>query len=140
MTRPQRSRSAESFDPEPNVDRATMRRVRSGHVAIPGCDLDPRPHFEPTRDPLPWLARRGNSGQERYAEQGDPRIQRTWAPRPEYIAEVNPILVTFRDSDLSAGHWLSAILRGSLNFHQPHHIDFARKVLTRLANLNGDSA
>lgn len=65
-------------------------------------------------------------------------------PRPEFDHvqhnEPNPILVSFRSNDMNprASDWAKWLVRPSLGaWHHADstHIDHARKVLTRLANL-----
>ena len=137
-----------NLDPEPNVDDTTGRRVRSGHIALPGCTFDPRPEFEPTRDPKPWEDGGSFSWDspgplEREERAEDCAVPR-WAPRRElFDTPVNPILVQLRGELQFVGtgtaerarSFLSDLDRDWKADFTPEQIDHARRVLTRLAKL-----
>lgn len=111
------------------------------HLPIPGWTKNPRPEFEPTRDPEPW---RSKNHVIRYTQaQHDSMLYSEvlrWAPRREqFDTPVNPILVAFRADDSFAQTWLDDLDLGSGDafwcLPTPTEIDHARKVLTRLAAL-----
>lgn len=83
-------------------------------------------------DPKPWLGPIDNSAAKRYREQGDPRMRRTYKPRPEFGHPVNRILVQFRISGLTPQKFLDT---WGVE-HEPYDmVVHARKVLVRLAKL-----
>lgn len=97
---------------------------------------DPRPEFEPTRDPEPWVDplnrnRWGLGYKERFV----------WAPRrKQFDTPVNRVLAQFRNNlpyygeslAESAEWWVSDLAHCTEGF-TPDEIEHARKVLTRLA-------
>lgn len=156
-----------NLDPEPWVhyayDGFSHERRASpeplGEIEGGVADLKPRPEFEPTRDPFPWLdpeeGQRYSLDQESNLfthEEGDydldawPFVQ--WAPRREqFDAPVNRVLVDFRK------HWeplapapgpreaqiyleVTDLDGGKKQplYWSTKEIDHARRVLTRLAS------
>lgn len=107
-------------------------------------DCDPRPEFEPTRDPEPyWFqGHRYRSDQveavlRNNSQRGAP-AHIVWAPRREqFDTPVNRVLVLFRRDAEHNG------IDSALEYDWPTNsvassadeIDHARRVLTRLANL-----
>ena len=117
-----------NLDPEPYFDGT----FRSAYPTL--CEYDPRPEFEPTRDPYPWLYSYGDRSASN-SSSGSAR----WVPRREqFDTPVNRVLEAFRADD--AGEALAQTAIGWLNggsmgdgYATPDEIDHARKVLTRLA-------
>lgn len=90
--------------------------------------FDPRPECIPSRDPFPFIRR---DGQRRPARQWpDDRFD----PNPEFARPpVNLILAAFRDDPTL---WFASVRDiGFAMGCTPDQIDFASKVLTRLAKL-----
>lgn len=124
--------------------------------------LRPRPEFEPTRDPEPWLHTHvsencHDTGGRMSFNNG---IGYEWSPRREqFDTPVNPILVEFRNTlpntnggsaPWLAAHWtcsdemwrqmcLSDHHDEAVPIGTPEHEAHARKVLTRLARLSESS-
>lgn len=158
-----------NLDPEPWVC-----EFGCGHSTDTGDGrYQPRPEYEPTRDPKPWEADVIKRGSFPYqytprrwrgaakdwddacekAEAANPGydvIQCGYLPRREqFDTPVNPILVAFRADLLpdslatadAAMDWLtdlSTLDWSRLNFDPtPEQIDHARRVLARLARMEG---
>lgn len=134
------SRTAESFDPEPYYQPQTRRRVP--FIVDSETRYDPRPHFEPTRDPneTHWLD--PMSGVRMTDPDGKVNGRSlAWQPRPEYARpEPNPILVGIREGDNSVEGALDMLHEDAREWWTPvvsdAHIIHARRVLTLLAALN----
>lgn len=122
---------------------------RVGAESVHGCQFDPRPEFEPTRDPYPWVMALGPWAGSRIDRQVP---ESEWSPRrDQFDTPVNPILERFRlrrsgflpDDELSvaehARNWLAPAnwerVQASVSAATPEHIAHARKVLSRLAAL-----
>ena len=145
-----------NLDREPWVDDHGKRHAteEAWCDACGGCStyLRPRPEFEPTRDPFPYVSALG----ARYAYPGTLGRERlVWAPRrEEFDTPVNRVLEAFRAvGDASAEEWaycLSLAYSGEswpvvdhwdaleeaveiIGREGADEIDHARKVLTRLA-------
>lgn len=136
-----------NLDPKPWVDAETGKRLDVGDMLTAIFDdretIDsPRPEFEPTRDPWPWLCDYEIDGKPvRSFFDGHGRY--TWAPRREqFDTPVNRVLSGVREdwqesNDL--GHdlrahalmWLSTEDDWEVTPEEARH---ARRVLTRLAN------
>lgn len=88
-------------------------------------------------DPQPWLCECGGSRSDMpenpYGLIGHDYLL---APRPEFDNKPNPILVEFRNL---TNRDAASVLRQLPSFYTPH-IDHARKVLQRLANLTTTTA
>jgi hypothetical protein len=134
-----------------NSDRAPWRNPNDGERRsrgvkwVSGPDVfEPRPEFNTTRDPLPYVDRQGGFR----ADRATPTTR--FDPRPEFDHPVNRILEAFRenpDIDLwdmgfamfttyggerdweTEGHYFHSFTVASIN-----EIDHARRVLARLAN------
>lgn len=145
-----------NLDPEPYRCASSGRRDGRVH-GDPECDdctLDPRPEFEPTRDPHPWLI----TG-DGLTEADDYRIasldwtsfwdwdtqEGHYRPRRErFDTPVNPILVDCRSywahhgDKLTAWHAMEYLNICAIEKMDatPEQIDHARRVLTRLAQWN----
>lgn len=145
------SRTAESYDLEPWHDAVTGERLASGDVPpdAVGFEFNPRPEFEPTRDPQPWLVQYDaetpianyptREEAERFALPGDEVV---WAPRDR---NRNRVLIGFRDDLIG-----SSDFGGSVKAHAefwlstpedqdatPAEIAHARRVLTLLTKIGG---
>ena len=116
---------------------------------------DPRPEFEPTRDPYPWVVSTLNAGglpdfrvvsleaareAMSYFEKFDFLVE--WAPRREqFDTPVNRILADVRyersgepDLGLYYARWEQSIGDpAARRYWKSHEIEHARRVLTRLA-------
>jgi hypothetical protein len=110
--------------------------------------LQPRPEFEPTRDPYPWACQalhdKGSCGRRAAQPYQLDRVGRAWAPRREqFDTPVNPILVTFRWAVTISARTAPSLAREWIEnpYYQhsltvsPDQIEHARKVMTRLASL-----
>lgn len=149
-----------NLDPGPWVDPTGKRWPRR---ALTDEVFDPRPEFEPTRDPEPYTVRGDrNQWRESLSEGqrilGDPiyhpRFKVEWSPRREqFDTPVNPILVCLR-SVAGDGFRRDDLLNLLFEVNHPTHvltgyvvknasseqIDHARRVLTRLARFAEVSA
>ena len=125
-----------NLDPEPWV----TPYGRTSSEPVNGGDYQPRPEFEPTRDPAPWTT--DALGNSRAAEGG---WGKRWSPRREqFDTPVNRIMVEFRegwshDPTYGAANWLISLDDPTWDVRSvfdatPAEIDHARRVLTRLAN------
>lgn len=135
-------------DPEPWVC-----EFGCNHVTDPGDGrYQPRPEFEPTRDPQPW--RCGaiiGATREEVAAEFWPGAPVEYAPdRERFDTPVNPILVEVRLNSLTpeydgwtpavaASYYLEEVLpdeeHNRLRGWTPEHVDHARRVLTRLIRM-----
>ena len=133
------------LDPEPYTEAPGVRHPAYASEGMPimhGLVYDPRPEFEPTRDPEPYLFQGHRyradqvEGIRRNNSQRDVPAKITWAPRREqFDTPANRVLVLFRrdadhngiDSALEYD-WPTNSVASS-----PAEIEHARKVLTRLA-------
>lgn len=149
-----------NLDPDPYVIANTELRVSSpSATAYIVSHFDPRPEFEPTRDPAPWRfvydepMRAATAERDRRGWHNDGQTVE-WAPRREqFDTPVNPILVEFRASWGSVAYdgprdqiasWLAALKGTERTIKRrgyslgsdptPEQIDHARKVLNRLAH------
>lgn len=130
-----------NLDPEPWRDERTGDRspvfIQSLGSAL--WVYDPRPEFEPTRDPEPWARDDGwrTSGGFHLEGRGY-----GWAPRREkFDTPVNRVLVFFREyygERMLPLHRAAAATLSSLEDiaggYTPAEIAHARRVLERLAN------
>ena len=126
-----------SLDKEPwlcdyEIDGKPVRSFFDGHGRYTWA---PRPEFEPTRDPEPWLETWGPNTGARYGHYM--WVSLTWAPRREqFDTPVNRVLVLFRRDAEHNG------IDSALEYDWPtnsvassaEEIDHARRVLRRLAN------
>ena len=128
-----------NLDPEPYVLYGYPERRYA--IAVSGVETyDPRPEFEPTRDPLPWMGKFGDASHSAIRGGGFEGEAFDWAPRREqFDTPVNPILAGLREDDSPNRATLlldyldhDAVFMTDWTSEQ---IDHARKVLTRLANL-----
>lgn len=145
-----------NLDPKPYELLGVRYESENGvnaHAASQPRRFDPRPEFEPTRDPEPWIEAiplmYGGHDLTRYPRRGDSRYEWRWAPRREqFDTPVNPILAEFRagwpedrlDDDDTLGdyawRWFDSISQPEArDYYTPEQIEHARKVLTRLAAL-----
>ena len=141
-----KSRPATSNDPEPWVEKSGGRHVANWAGLR---THDPRPEFEPTRDPLPWKCANGDKRfWSRRAAENHCGTDAIYTPRREqFDTPVNPILVEFRklwkgqpDILEMADHWARFELDGDWESSMTHEytmdqINHAHRVLTRLAAL-----
>ena len=134
-----------NLDPEPWVAWGVRYPKKAGSAYY-----DPRPEFEPTRDPLPyWDTETDDDDPIRLSfKVDDPTNSVVWKPRREqFDTPVNPILVEFRklwkgqpDILEMADHWARFELDGDWESSMTHEytmdqINHAHRVLTRLAAL-----
>ena len=149
-----------NLDPEPYVyghKDTRVDREQGEELALNGfaIELAPRPEFEPTRDPFPYVASLAGID-NRFSVAGVKYLpfvanypELRWAPRREqFDTPINPILVEFRrdcESDIDgwtiseiAAHWCQSENVGD-GYATPEQIDHAHRVLTRLANMNGET-
>lgn len=143
-----------NLDPEPWRVRSTGARLaRSVPQEQERIKIwDPRPEFEPTRDPYPWVYfDHRNTSLGRFATliEAERHGDRTeFAPRrDQFDTPVNPILVEFRklwkgqpDILEMADQWARFELDGDWESpmtgeYSTDHIEHAHRVLTRLAAL-----
>ena len=120
-----------NFDPLPWVNPNDGARRAHQVKWISGPDVfDPRPGFESTRDPHPWLGlSAGRMTRYSHNDDQDPRIE--WAPRREqFDTPVNRVLVDARKIGWRDPKTLDEFFDTSWT---PEEIEHARKVLTRLA-------
>lgn len=136
-----------NLDPEPwKCYQTGERQAEPGHHP----DFDPRPEFEPTRDPMPVIHHHAEcilNGErlEGLAFSGD-----EWAPRREHFdTPVNPILADFRRVWIGEPDFMEAVefWRDGLDEagqdgpdqwtenYSVEEIDHAHRVLSRLAAL-----
>lgn len=151
------SRSAESYDPLPHLTHDGTRSAEPGDPAL-AWGYEPRPEFEPTRDPFPYVGLDGF----RYSipEGGTAWIEAdefeeshpteiggalTWAPRDR---NRNRILIAFRGNrDKCDDDWLSWFLHEyNHDFDAwvwdfdatPAEVVHAARVLTLLTVISGN--
>lgn len=111
-----------NLDPEPWVDESTLERHAERGI---GDDFDPRPEFEPTRDPHPWEIVVTATGEvcDRLSAPGwvtfwDATTEHLrWAPRREqFDTPVNEFIENYREANRwsvqSPQGWLDAIHEG----------------------------
>lgn len=138
-----------NLDLEPWVTHHGVRAAKPGEVALAWA-YDPRPEFEPTRDPLPFIIHNSRGEGRRYSRREVEPLRESlsveWAPRhDQFDTPVNRVLVSVREGlKIRAGRerelidlWLGN-LRPISNPAQGFgvteaEVDHARKVLTRLA-------
>jgi hypothetical protein len=124
-----------NLDPLPWITDDFGVRWSGAPDEMPGLSghYDPRPEFEPTRDPKPYVREVGHTP-ENYWRVAEPRKGYYWNPRREqFDTPVNPILAVMRLTGEPASFYLYAIERGLLDAFTREQIDHAKKVLTRLA-------
>lgn len=116
-----------NLDPLPYVDAVG---VRTNHPQGPADKrYEPRPEFEPTRDPYPMQGKDG--GRYRYV----PGRSGSWAPRrAQYDTPINRVLARFRHASEPEFilRYLPAYLIGLEQWATPEEIEHARRVLSRL--------
>ena len=95
---------------------------------------EPRPEFEPTRDPEPWVTP-GTFDAPGDTRHADRRTGNTrWAPRREqFDTPVNRVLVYFREKRRDVYDFLFDLDSRWADGYTFDEIEHARKVLTRLA-------
>lgn len=114
-----------------NLDPWWGPNVKPGMVVPGGGLVVPRPEFEPTRDPKPWLTPGtfDAPGDTRHADQRSGSS--LWAPRrEEFDTPVNRVLVDARAIGWRDPNTLDQYPDTDWSADE---IDHARKVLTRLA-------
>ncbi len=112
---------------------------RAENLHFPGV-YDPRPEFEPTRDPLPHACQKC-SGRWPVATDDPRHGPSVWAPRREqFDTPVNRLLAFFRGYYEARMIPLARAARAAAESvdemfgdYTPDEIEHARKVLTRLA-------
>lgn len=124
-------------DPQPWACHTHLGRW-AGQCDHAGSIHSPRPEFDVTRDPEPWIIDTGylviRSAFE--PREDDPLVvYAEWSPRrDQFDTPVNLILVEFRASQHSAQWWLATLAHEPESYRwTPAQIDHARRVLTRLA-------
>lgn len=132
-----------NLDPEPYVDPATGERFDRLFVKLNGTPItthDPRPEFEPTRDPEPWCVPSGWQGEReaRFSSYADAaeygRVE--WTPRREqFDTPINRVLVDARAIGWRDPNTLDQYPDTAWSADEIEH---ARKVLTRLAKWTND--
>jgi len=132
-----------NLDPEPYVGPTSgERRAEPFEDHGEPAFLDPRPEFEPTRDPFP--VEFDGSRFPAFGFRSEKPMGARWAPRREqFDTPVNPILVAFRDTNDDALSWLAdwkgtvEWIPDTLGLRAALEIaDHAHRVLTGLANFN----
>lgn len=142
---------AARWDKHPWIDSRNTRWANPK----PDCLFAPRPECIPSRDRWPYETNLGTHGDLATAQRLG--IEVRFNPRPEFARPpVNPILSAFRDEQrmysvmgdedgqlhdyifLLDGGWDVADI-GGLPSATPVQVEFARKVLTRLANITKGS-
>lgn len=125
-----------NLDPEPWVAEFGTDRYILPDDTSKATVYDPRPEFEPTRDPWPYT----HTGGSRHAFPGTLDGERlVWAPRREqFDTPVNRVLGEFRECDGDPVAWLLWLDQTPISQMgvdpTPEEVDHARRVLTRLAN------
>lgn len=136
-----------NLDPEPYVDQHGSTRSPDGDPA--GHDFDvhfeyePRPEFEPTRDPVPWWNRNEPIQTGNYARSSEQLPGYVWAPRrEEFDTPVNRVLSNLRlmrqgpigeqETLAQTAQW---VLDQESDWDSSPQFEHAYRVLTRLARL-----
>lgn len=144
------SRTPESYDPYPYRNTADGSRWPDNGGDPILLPHDPRPEFEPTRDPEPWATHGENNSWRSTTEEahrilGDPafyhpRFHTEWAPRDR---NRNRILIELRALGANLAGLTDTTVAYTIAAMQmyveatPAEVEHARKVLTRLANVYG---
>jgi hypothetical protein len=124
----------------------------NAHAASQPRRFDPRPEFEPTRDPYPWARVGADGAVNGYSAMpyvGRLKLGERFEFRPRrdlFDTPINPILVAFRkDAQLSGFDTALAAYMGEITdpyrfnrgmryFHGAEAADHARRVLSRLVS------
>ena len=128
-----------NLDPKPYIDK-NGNRARWLAAVMFSLEYSPRPEFESTRDPEPWVSKNHGGRGATHLTYDD----MAWAPRREqFDTPVNRMLVFFRenygdeDKSVSVEYWVEQLDDPTLKEdYTPDEIEHAQNVLARLARWN----